>query len=263
MSYYTTQLRWIVETNSAPGQTVTARCKEAAPKIFPADWEFFDETKKLDFEAAFLRHFYMQEICCETVGLWKIFLEDWLYTNMPFYNQKLAAMAKKYDFMDNYDYTESSAGNEKESGNNAESGNDNSNRTRKNERDINVNENGEQTDNGSGHSFNKVYDFPSNVITTITDHITSGNETDTNAQNTTNTQNNRTEGHTENDEESQNGEYNKTGNFNNEKNNTLNITRKGRSGVNPGDMLKSYYDAIQNVYKEIFDAADVLFMGVW
>lgn len=243
MSYYTTQLRWIVETNSAPGQTVTARCKEAAPKIFPADWEFFDETKKLDFEAAFLRHFYMQEICCETVGLWKIFLEDWLYTNMPFYNQKLAAMTKQYDFMDNYDYAESSA----------ENGNDNSNRTRKNERDINVNENGEQTDNGTGHSFNKVYDFPSNVITTITDHITSGNETDTSAQNTTNTQNNRTEGHTENDEEAQNSEYN----------NTLNVTRKGRSGVNPGDMLKSYYDAIQNVYKEIFDAANVLFMGVW
>lgn len=251
MSYYTTQLRWIVETNSAPGQTVTARCKEAAPKIFPADWEFFDETKKLDFEAAFLRHFYMQEICCETVGLWKIFLEDWLYTNMPFYNQKLAAMAKKYDFMDNYDYTESSAGNERESGN------DNSNRNRKNERDINVKENGEQTDNGTGHSLNKVYDFPSNVITSITDHITSGNETDTSAQNTTNTQNNRTEGHTENDEETQNSEYN------NEKNNTLNVTIKGRSGVNPGDMLKSYYDAIQNVYKEIFDAADVLFMGVW
>lgn len=243
MSYYTTQLRWIVETNSAPGQTVTARCKEAAPKIFPADWEFFDETKKLDFEAAFLRHFYMQEICCETVGLWKIFLEDWLYTNMPFYNQKLAAMTKKYDFMDNYDYTESSA----------ESGNDNSNRNRKNERDINVNENGEQTDNGTGHSLDKVYDFPSNVITTITDHITSGNETDTSAQNTTNTQNNRTEGHTENDEETQNSEYN----------NTLNVTRKGRSGANPGDMLKSYYDAIQNVYKEIFDTADVLFMGVW
>lgn len=251
MSHYTTQLRWIVETNSAPEQTVTARCKEAAPKIFPADWEFFDETKKLDFEAAFLRHFYMQEICCETVGLWKVFLEDWLYTNMPFYNQKLTAMAKKYDFMDNYDYTESSAGNERESGT------DNSNRNRKNERDINVKENGEQTDNGAGHSLNKVYDFPSNVITSITDHITSGNETDTSAQNMTNTQNSRTEGHTENDEETQNSEYN------NEKNNTLNVTRKGRSGVNPGDMLKSYYDAIQNVYKEIFDAADVLFMGVW
>lgn len=243
MSQYTTQLRYIVEVNSTPGKSVTERCAEAAPKIFPSDWEYFDEAKKLDFETAFLRHFYMQEICCETVGLWKIMLNDWLWTNMPYYNQKLKALAQEYDFLNTFDYTETS-----QSG---EEGNDNKSQNEKTNSDGENTEH--RTDSGTGHSFVKEYDFPSNNISTITDHITSGTETDSSASNEGNTTNTRTDNTERNVTE--NNDYSKT------TNNVIN--RKGRSGNSPAALMRDYLEAIQNVYSEIFEKADVLFMGLW
>ena len=243
MSQYTTQLRYIVEVNSTPGKSVTERCAEAAPKIFPSDWKYFDEAKKLDFETAFLRHFYMQEICCETVGLWKIMLYDWLWTNMPYYNQKLKALTQDYDFLNTFDYTEMS-----QSG---EEGNDNKSQNEKTNSD---GENSEhRKDSGTGHSFVKEYDFPSNNISTITDHITSGTETDSSASNEGDTTNTRTDNTERNLIE--NSDYSKT---------TKNmLTRKGRSGNSPAALMRDYLEAIQNVYSEIFEKADVLFMGLW
>lgn len=243
MSQYTTQLRYIVEVNSTPGKSVTERCAEAAPKIFPPDWKYFDDSKKLDFETAFLRHFYMQEICCETVGLWKIMLCDWLWTNMPYYNQKLKALTREYDFLNTFDYTEMS-----QSG---EEGNDNK---RQNEKTNSDGENNEhRTDSGTGHSFVKEYDFPSNNISTITDHITSGTETDSSASNKGDTTNTRTDNTKRNLIE--NSDYSKT---------TKNmLNRKGRSGNSPAALMRDYLEAIQNVYSEIFEKADVLFMGLW
>lgn len=247
MSQYTTQLRYIVEVNSTPGKSVSARCAEAAPKIFPENWEFFDETKKLDFETAFLRHFYMQEICCETVGLWKMFLEDWLFTNMPYYNRILSALATDYDFLNAYDFTEKSnfgektieTGNEKVEDNEQGSGNENST----------------TTDNGSGNSFSKEYDFPSNNIDEITDHITAANSTDSSAQNE-----NTVERETEN---SRNRTATTERSNSGERQNSNIITRTGRAGVSPGQLMKEYIDALRNIYQEIFDSADSLFMGVW
>lgn len=243
MSQYTTQLRYIVEVNSTPGKSVSERCAEAAPKIFPPDWKYFDEAKKLDFETAFLRHFYMQEICCETVGLWKIMLYDWLWTNMPYYNQKLKALTQEYDFLNTFDYTEMS-----QSG---EEGNDNKSQNEKTNSDGENTEH--RTDSGTGHSFVKEYDFPSNNISTITNHITSGTETDSSASNEGNTTNTRT-GNTERNL-TENSDYSKT------TKNTLN--RKGRSGNSPAALMRDYLEALQNVYFEIFEKADVLFMGLW
>lgn len=243
MSLYTTQLRWVVEMNSTNGKTISEKCAEAAPAIFPEKWEFYDDDKKLEFETAFLRHFYMQEICCETVGLWKVFLEDWLYTNMPFFNQKLSAMAKEYDFMNDFDYVETSVDNE--AGNNE--------RNSKRSTDTDGNEHTKTNDSGTGHSFNKTYDFPSNTISEISDHITSGNETDSTANNESTSTATRSENVSENVDENGNHTINR---------NAI-IKRTGRAGHSPGDMLKSYYSAIQNVYSEIFKTAEVLFMGVW
>lgn len=263
MSQYTTQLRYIVDVNSTPGKNVTERCKEAAPKIFPPDWEYFDEAKKLDFETAFLRHFYMQEICCETVGLWKIMLYDWLWTNMPYYNRKLKALSQEYDFLNTFDYTEkgTSSGTE----NSTEKTNENGTASRT--QDTQSETTGENTENrhgsGSGHSFVKNYDFPSNIITTISDHITNASETNSNAENaeehTTNNTENTTGKLTENS--GNNKTLERTNNLN--KNSGNLVERKGRSGNSPAALMRDYLEAIQNVYSEIFEKADVLFMGLW
>ena len=230
MSQYTTQVRFIVEMNSDPGQPITKRCEQAAPSIFTDEWPFYDESKRLKFETDFLRHFYVSEIGCETVELWKLFLNDWLITNMPYYNARLAAVAKEFNFLDTYDYSETG-----ENGLEEDVG-----------RSTNTTSNTTQNDEGSGNTFTKEYDFPSNAISNISDHMTSGNQTDSSASNTS-----EQNSSSDTDEKSNRKQYGK---------NT--VTRKGRIG-SPSDELEKYLKAVKNVQAEIFDAMRVLFFGLW
>lgn len=230
MSQYTTQVRFIVEMNSDPGQSITKRCEQAAPSIFTDEWPFYDESKRLKFETDFLRHFYMCEICCETAELWKLFLNDWLITNMSYYNAKLAAVAKEFDFLDTYSFMEMA-----ENGLDEQFG-----------RTTNSAGHSTQTDKGNGTSFTKEYDFPSSAISDISNHMTSGNQVNSTASNTS---------------------EQKTGNSMGEKSNRKQygkniVTRIGRAG-SPSDELEKYLKAVKNVQAEIFDAMRVLFFGLW
>ena len=81
MSKYTTEVRYICETaagyNSSQDRPKVAQIlAEAAPKIFDFDFPIFDEDYRLPLEIKILRHYYTREICAETVGLWKLWLED-------------------------------------------------------------------------------------------------------------------------------------------------------------------------------------------
>lgn len=227
MSKYTQQLRWIVARQSDgeqdPTLSVTDRCKMAAPRIFNFQFPIWDENKRTDFEVDFLRHFYMEEICCETETLWKIMLEDWLVTNMPYWNLKFSAMEKKFDFLNNYDFTEK--GKLKDIIN--ESGKSSSNTTNKN----------------SGKNFNKYYEVPSKNIVDITDHL-----------------NNATS-----DETTANGSSNVGANYKTYKNDTSDntVTKTGRQGGNPSEMLAKYLESIQNVKRDLYEAMETLFMQIW
>lgn len=92
MSRYTTELRNICEasigrTEHAGFNDINAVITEAAPKVFNFDFPIFDESYRLVLETKILRHYYMREICCETVGLWKLYLQSKLCEIMPYYNQ--------------------------------------------------------------------------------------------------------------------------------------------------------------------------------
>lgn len=230
MSQYTTQVRFIVEMNSDPEQSITKRCEQAAPSIFTDEWPFYDESKRLKFETDFLRHFYTSEIGCETVELWKLFLNDWLITNMPYYNARLAAVAKEFDFLDTYEYMEIG---ENELGENVG-------------RTSNSTSNAKDTNSGNGNTFTKEYDFPSNTISNISDHMTSGNQVDSSASNTSEQKASTSMG-----EKSQRKQSGKNI-----------VTRMGRMG-SPSDELEKYLKAVKNVQAEIFDAMRVLFFGLW
>lgn len=92
MSRYTTELRNICEasigrTEHAGFNDINNVITEAAPKVFNFDFPIFDESYRLALEIKILRHYYMREICCETVGLWKLYLQSKLCEIMPYYNQ--------------------------------------------------------------------------------------------------------------------------------------------------------------------------------
>lgn len=92
MSKYTTEVRFICETEagyleSKGFNTIDDILTIAAPKVFNFDFPIFDENYRLPLEKKILRHYYTREISEETVGLWKLRLQDRLCMIMPYYNQ--------------------------------------------------------------------------------------------------------------------------------------------------------------------------------
>lgn len=91
MSKYTTQVRFICETSanlteSSRFNNIEDILDKSWNKIF-SDFPIFDEQYRAELCKKILRHYYTREICCETVGRWKLFLSDKMKNIMPYYNQ--------------------------------------------------------------------------------------------------------------------------------------------------------------------------------
>ena len=91
MSEYTTQLRFICETTanlteSTGFNDIEDVLNKSWNKIF-GDFPIFDEQYRPELCKKILRHYYTREICCETLGRWKLFLSVKMNNIMPYYNQ--------------------------------------------------------------------------------------------------------------------------------------------------------------------------------
>lgn len=92
MSKYTTEVRFICENNaglvdSEGYKSINQIITDAIPKIFDFEFPIFDETYRSVLERKILKHYYTREICAETVGLWKHYLDMRLNEIMPYYNK--------------------------------------------------------------------------------------------------------------------------------------------------------------------------------
>lgn len=115
MSKYTTEVRYICENASGlkyslgweNADTIIA---SAYDKIFDSSWELYDEDYRGVLCPKILKHYYTREICAETVGLWKLWLNERMGMIMPYYNQlyesTLLEFKPFYD-IDYYDEMES------------------------------------------------------------------------------------------------------------------------------------------------------------
>lgn len=119
MSKYTTELRYICERAAGLDESVGFDdvknvLEQAAPVIFDFDFPIFDEAYRLPLEIKILRHYYTREIAAETVGLWKLWLEDKMNIIMPYYNQlyrsELLEFNPLYDVDITRDHTKDVAG---------------------------------------------------------------------------------------------------------------------------------------------------------
>lgn len=91
MSEYTTEVRFICEmaakrTSQGDYSTIAQAVVAGANEIFE-DFPIFDESYRLALETKILRHYYLREIAFETVGVWKLYLNNRLNEIMPYYNQ--------------------------------------------------------------------------------------------------------------------------------------------------------------------------------
>lgn len=115
MSKYTTQVRFICETNanlteSTGFNSVEDILNKSWNKIF-SDFPIFDEKYRPELCKKILRHYYTREICCETVGRWKLFLSDKMKNIMPYYNQLYQSELLKIEPLVSVDKTVSHEGN--------------------------------------------------------------------------------------------------------------------------------------------------------
>lgn len=108
MSKYTTELRWLIESLTADQSnlTISQRIAAAAPKIFNFEYPIWAENYKTTLETKILKHYFNKEIGMETVGLWKLYLEERMNLIMPYYNQLYETATKKYDYMTDVNSTE-------------------------------------------------------------------------------------------------------------------------------------------------------------
>lgn len=91
LSKYTTEVRFICETcadltESMGFNSVENVIDKSWNKIF-CFFPIFDEKYRPVLCKKIIRHYYTREICCETVGRWKLFLSDKMNNIMPYYNQ--------------------------------------------------------------------------------------------------------------------------------------------------------------------------------
>lgn len=99
MSKYTTEVRYICEMNSGfpvdemqdhtPDEIISA----SRAKIFDFSYPIYESGHKPELETKILKHYYTREIGAETVGLWKLWLNDTLNLIMPKYNKLYKAEA--------------------------------------------------------------------------------------------------------------------------------------------------------------------------
>lgn len=110
MSKYTTEVRFICEHYAGYDESqdylkIGDVISKARPKVFDFDYPIFDEAYRSILETKILKHFYLREICAETVGVWKHFLDVKMNEIMPYYNKLYESELIEFDPMYDVDLT--------------------------------------------------------------------------------------------------------------------------------------------------------------
>lgn len=110
MSKYTTEVRFICESKSGlevsgGSGDVDKIIANSWNKIFTSKVTFFDEEYRSVLCQKILKHYYLREICCETVGIWTLWMNTRLEEIMPYYNQLYESAKIKFNPMHDVDLT--------------------------------------------------------------------------------------------------------------------------------------------------------------
>lgn len=110
MSLYTTELRFICETNAGLSESVGYNDVDriidlAIPNIFNFDFPIFDEKYRNVLCHKILKHYYTREISEETVGLWRLRLNTKMNEIMPYYNKLYSAWSIEFNPLHDTDFT--------------------------------------------------------------------------------------------------------------------------------------------------------------
>ena len=279
MSKYTTELRYICETeaglNESVGQTkIKDVIAKAIPNIFDFEFPIFDESYRNVLETKILKHYYTREIGLETYGLWKLKLDTKLNEIMPFYNQLYKSALLEFNPLYEVDYTKTgsrdSSGTRDNTENSSDSYEETINTNNSYEDSENHNEQGTLTKGTTQTTTNYYSDTPQGAITNVIDGTYLTNAT-YNAVGNTGSDSSDNSGSSDSDGSSK-GKQDRDGSRSGSKTSKGNLTdtesylesvRGKTSGKSYSSLLMEYRETFINIDMMVIEELSELFFGLW
>lgn len=259
MSKYTTEVRFICENKSGLDTSfgaydVNSVLANSWDKIFTSKVHFFDENYRSVLCQKILKHYYLREICCETVGIWILWMNTRLEEIMPYYNQLYESELIKFDPMNDVNLKREYK--RKAEGETTETRNDTSNITRSAEGKTN-----NTVDRKSDGTTRDLYsDTPQGAITGLENenYLTnarkvSDNNTDVSKENST---------RNESETEKNTIEGNNNSNINSTEDYLETLTGK-QGSENYSSLLKKFRETFLNIDMQVIEKFSDLFFGLW
>lgn len=283
MSKYTTELRFYCESlagysTSQDYGKIDSVVQTAAPQIFEK-FPIWDESYRLALEVKILKHYYVRELCAETPGLWKLWLNNRMNEIMPYYNQLYKSAELDFNPFHDVDITKDHVGDDTQERNITQKQTDSSTSeqnyegTQNSESSIFKDDktDGTQSSNVTKSSLDKYSDTPqggidgpifTNYLTNARDIAESGTEDKDTHSETSSTQSDEIK--TNSNDKTTSDQSSESSSDANE---TVNSTDKylehisGKQGTQSySSMLMEYRETLMNIDKMIIeDLADLFF----
>lgn len=271
MSKYTTEVRFICESKSELEGSVGCDnvddvISKSWGKIFTTKVQFFDENYRSVICQKILKHYYLREICSETVGIWKLWMNTKLEEIMPYYNQLYESAKIKFDPIKDTDlsttHTRKIDGTTNENGTRNETGTNNKNNSGKRD----VTNNGTFTSNNDRTNTDLYSDTPQGALTGVESETYLTNARKVTERNNTSGNTNDTSNDTYSDEGTENREINETTNNNGTSNTTEEYVETivgKRGGESYSDLINKFRDTFLNIDMMVIEEFDDLFFKLW
>lgn len=279
MSKYTTELRYICETEAGLSESVGySKIKDviakAIPKIFDFDFPIFDENYRNVLETKILKHYYTREIGLETYGLWKLKLDTKLNEIMPFYNQLYKSALLEFNPLYEVDYSKTgnrdSSGTRDNTENNSESYDESVDTNESHDESTSNSNDGTLTKGTTTTTTNYFSDTPQGSISNVIDGTYLTNATynvtgNTGSDNTSNSGSSDSEGSSKSKNEKDGSRKgSKTSNSNlTDTESYLESVRGKMSSKSYSALLMEYRETFINIDMMLIEELSDLFFGLW
>lgn len=279
MSKYTTEMRYICETEAGLSESVGyTKIKDviakAIPKIFDFDFPIFDENYRNVLETKILKHYYTREIGLETYGLWKLKLDTKLNEIMPFYNQLYKSALLEFNPLYEVDYSKTgnrdSSGTRDNTENNSESYDESVDTNESHDESTTNSNDGTLTKGTTTTTTNYFSDTPQGAISNVIDGTYLTNAT-YNVAGNTGSDNTSNSGSVDS-EVSSKSKNEKDGSRKGSKTSNSNLTdtesylesvRGKMSSKSYSALLMEYRETFINIDMMLIDELSDLFFGLW
>lgn len=267
MSKYTTEVRWIVETkakealgDSYSASNINTNILAVLDDIFDAETQEslspLAESLRPRVFKLILRHYYTREICAETVGLWKLWINSRLQEVLPYFGRLYDIQAQLFltDPLKDVDYTKTHDGSESEDGTHSRETSENAEGSETSAETVT------DTKTTVGDNWEKYSDTPQGSLNNVEDmaYLTNATKTDTSLTETDNKSDNISKTNTN----ERTGE--ESGSTHREGENEFTETVRGKwSSKTYAAMLSEYEQAVKNIDRMVIDSVSDMFFRLW